>query len=201
MAGFRLSVKRCRGLREDKVSEDGRIAWGVPDVAARRSLHPSEHAGGSGPVGLTCTAVFLEDRGFASSWDEQATPAITPAVGAPATPTLLSCRPRVPYRMALLGQVGQACRRRKPYIPAASLFALRARPGPRGRLSAENGRVCKGVCKEPRNPLNALRCGRGGTGRRARFRSWCPRDVWVRVPPPAPEPILRSAASGRLGPW
>ena len=29
-------------------------------------------------------------------------------------------------------------------------------------------------------------CGCGGIGRRARFRFWCPKGVWVQVPSPAP---------------
>ena len=30
-------------------------------------------------------------------------------------------------------------------------------------------------------------CGCGGIGRRARFRFWCPKGVWVQVPSPAPK--------------
>src|SRR4029079_9782069 len=53
----------------------------------------------------------------------------------------------------------------------------------------ESCRCRQPVCKRGPDPLNAraiILCGRGGTGRRARFRSWCPRDVCVHTPPPAP---------------
>ena len=34
-------------------------------------------------------------------------------------------------------------------------------------------------------------CGCGGIGRRARFRFWCPKGVWVQVSSPAPKPFCR----------
>ncbi len=38
-------------------------------------------------------------------------------------------------------------------------------------------------------------CGCGGIGRRARFRFWCPKGVWVQVPSPAPN-LFQSAPAG-----
>ena len=47
-------------------------------------------------------------------------------------------------------------------------------------------------------------CGCGGIGRRARFRFWCPKGVWVQVPSPAPNPGISapcgSSSFGRAQP-
>ena len=42
-------------------------------------------------------------------------------------------------------------------------------------------------------------CGCGGIGRRARFRFWCPKGVWVQVPSPAPKRRDRFCGSSSFG--
>ena len=67
---------------------------------------------------------------------------------------------------------------RRPRQPRGRLLAVRV-------LDDESASASPCATLQSRSAAAAgRRCGRGGTGRRARFRSWC-EGVGVRVPPPA----------------